>query len=1191
MTARVDPFVGLAPYGEQDAEWFFGREREVELIVANLRAARLTLLYGSSGVGKSSVLLAGALPRLRAIQDADRADARALAARGGAALAERPSLAVAIVRDWAEAPLARLAAAIHTAVVDATGDPGIEPWDGEEPLADRLREYAREVRTVLVVLDQFEEYFMYHPNEDGPGTLAGELPELLDDIDLRVNFVLGMREDALFRLDRFKGRIPDLFGNYLRLDYLERDDARGAIRKPVDHYNATVRAGRPPVELDDAVVEAVLDGVRAGRLALHGSAEPGPAEAAGTRIETPYLQLVMRRLWAAGTAGGGLEVTLQTLERIGGAAVIVSKHLGQAMDELSDDDQAVAADVFRYLVSSSRTKIAYAAEDLAGFSGRREEDVKRILRELTDSDRRVLRAVPGTSKGDPVRYELYHDVLAEAVDEWASRNQERRRLLEARRARLRRWRKRGLIGFAWVVCAGLAVTFVPRLAIDGEQDAGTPISQKLADLATMSLDSDPERSVLFAREAYARAPGEAESVLRAAVTASRVRAAYVGGDTRSCGAACAGMGPVGRPESVAVSVRLARPGGAYDPYMVYASGPVDDDRWIAIAPDGRTIAVARKGRVVLWTPRRQGRPVRALAGLNDVKKVAFIGAAGRLLLVTKKNAVLVADGGGIEGVAKRATFAAASAGGRYVATAHDGGVVRVLDLRTGQRTRLHPGRRVTSLAFNPSDSRQLAVGVLDAEGTGVKLVDRLMGDGPRVGVDGHLGAADGRFNANGRRILVTGGWRPRVVDVRTRDDIRGKTRQLDSVTDVRWLGRWVAGASGNLVKLSGASVLGGHEFAVRSMAASPDGRLIATGADDGSARVWDPYTGNQLLELRVGGAPVTAVAFAPSGRFLVTGDAKRAVRIWDVSTGRPLPDAVAWGAGFGPDGSVLGVGLDGRIASWDPSGGRRRRTLGRVSGLSYGHQFAAEAGTVAFTDYGDGERLVVRSIDGAERHELRTDDMFVLSGDGERVLLLGARARLVDPAGEARAVRFAKAGRVYSGAVSRDHRKVLLAGRRPQVFDVGDPERPVPLKVRADSGAFSPDGARVVTAGKDARVWDTATGKRIGDVLDGHVGRVSTVAFSPDGTKIVTGGVDRTIRIWDSTTHEELGVVKGFDSGLMRAELDGQGRRLLTETFFSEPKVLDCTPCLEADDLAEVARANVTRDLSRQELKEAGLTR
>src|SRR6516165_3077735 len=72
------PYVGLEPYTEADIDYFFGRERDQRIIAANLVAARLTVLYGASGVGKSSVLLAGVVPNLRT----------------------RPRTAVVVVRDW-----------------------------------------------------------------------------------------------------------------------------------------------------------------------------------------------------------------------------------------------------------------------------------------------------------------------------------------------------------------------------------------------------------------------------------------------------------------------------------------------------------------------------------------------------------------------------------------------------------------------------------------------------------------------------------------------------------------------------------------------------------------------------------------------------------------------------------------------------------------------------------------------------------------------------------------------------------------------------------------------------------------------------------------------------------------------------------------------------------------------------------
>jgi hypothetical protein len=53
------PYKGLSFYTEQDAPFFFGRERDTQVVTANLMASRLTLLYGESGVGKSSLLRAG----------------------------------------------------------------------------------------------------------------------------------------------------------------------------------------------------------------------------------------------------------------------------------------------------------------------------------------------------------------------------------------------------------------------------------------------------------------------------------------------------------------------------------------------------------------------------------------------------------------------------------------------------------------------------------------------------------------------------------------------------------------------------------------------------------------------------------------------------------------------------------------------------------------------------------------------------------------------------------------------------------------------------------------------------------------------------------------------------------------------------------------------------------------------------
>ena len=72
------PYKGLQPYTQEDRAFFFGRERDQQIIISNLYAAQLTVFYGASGVGKSSVLLAGAVPLLQ----------------------QEPKLSVVVFRNW-----------------------------------------------------------------------------------------------------------------------------------------------------------------------------------------------------------------------------------------------------------------------------------------------------------------------------------------------------------------------------------------------------------------------------------------------------------------------------------------------------------------------------------------------------------------------------------------------------------------------------------------------------------------------------------------------------------------------------------------------------------------------------------------------------------------------------------------------------------------------------------------------------------------------------------------------------------------------------------------------------------------------------------------------------------------------------------------------------------------------------------
>ena len=154
---RTSPYQGLAPYDEADAAFFFGRDRERDLITANLMASRLTVLYGVSGVGKSSVLRAGAAHHLHALAHQNRAEFG------------RPLLSLAVFNGWStwRDDLSKgVVHAVRSAVSDALGGEG--SLEGSDQLLPTLEAAAQAVDgDVMLVLDQFEEYFVYRPNDEG----------------------------------------------------------------------------------------------------------------------------------------------------------------------------------------------------------------------------------------------------------------------------------------------------------------------------------------------------------------------------------------------------------------------------------------------------------------------------------------------------------------------------------------------------------------------------------------------------------------------------------------------------------------------------------------------------------------------------------------------------------------------------------------------------------------------------------------------------------------------------------------------------------------------------------------------------------------------------------------------------------------------------------------------------------------
>jgi hypothetical protein len=464
--APESPYKGLAAFedSELDALLFFGREREVAAVAANVLASRLTVLYGPSGVGKSSLLGAGVARRLRA--------------QSGAPVVFHDS--------WAEDPAARLIDSVHT----ECGDLGVTAG-----LVDTVAAAAQRNGELHLLLDQFEEYLLYH-GLDGP--LSEALPEVLRRPGLRVNVLLALRDDTLAELDEFAGRIPELFGNLLRLDRLDREAGEAAILGPLARYS---ELSGEQFTAEDSLVEAVLD---------EASTETG--------VEAPYLQLVLERLWERERENGSYELRLGTLREIGGARAVVRDHVQVALDALPLVEQEAAARVVRQLVSPSGRKLSHEPADLAEYADVRPDQLRGLLETL--GRERIVRGVNGTH-GAPIRYEIFHEVLGPPILAWQAEHQLRRERIRARRQRRRLQAIIGAILVALAVVVAIAAYALVQRS-DARTQARHARGRALAERAFAEIATNPQISLHLALQAASLAPGrETADVLRESLGAMR----------------------------------------------------------------------------------------------------------------------------------------------------------------------------------------------------------------------------------------------------------------------------------------------------------------------------------------------------------------------------------------------------------------------------------------------------------------------------------------------------------------------------------------------------------------------------------------------------------------------------------------------------------------------------------------------
>ena len=859
------PYRGLSVFQEQDAGLFFGRDAATTEVLGRMSrlpaGAGLMVVSGVSGAGKSSLLRAGVLPRIRAaglpgapgsrswpclVLSPTRAPLDELALR----VAVLVGADAAAVRRGLEGASAWFALTARQAALGRHGPAGNS--DGRSAEQDRQLGQGR----LLVVVDQFEEVFTQCAEEGQrrafitalhAAATAGHGPDQAP----AAMVVLGVRADFEARCADYPQLAGPVQDRYLVTAMTERQ-LRMAITEPAKQAGSKV---------DDDLADLLLAEVRTG--------QPG-AFGAGA---LPMLSHALDQAWRSRT---GPTLTLADYDRTGGIEGAVAASAQRAYDGLTPAQQAAARQVFLRLTATSSEGMdtadrATRAELTDGKSAAEIQDVAAVLEAFAAE--RLLTLAAGT-------VELSHEAVLTAWpllrDTWLADTRADRIVRTRLHHTAAEWTRQSHDPSYLYSGSLLAAATDTAARIGTDPARHPPLSQTETDFLHAS-DRAHRRTVRRRRSLIALLTalvlGFATATVLAVHASQQVaqqRDIAISGLLISQSQQLSNVNPTLsrllsvaawrlNPSSAARYAMLAAAARTGRPVSARLTGPTGAVNSVAFSRDGTTLAAGNAdGTVRLW----------------DVA-------------THRQIATLTGPGGPV-------TSVAFSRDGTTLAAGNADGTIWLWDVTTHRQIRgplTGPTGPVNSVAFSP-DGTTLAAG--NADGT-IRLwdvVSRRPISGPPTS---HKSPVFGVAFGPGGTTLASGNHDGTV-----------------------WLWDLVNGSC------TGGPLISDPSRAT-SVTFSPDGTTLAAGNADGTIRSWDAATGSPIGRPLTGPAgPVTSVAFSPDSTTLASASPDHTVRVWDLATSRPIGAPLTGHTGlvtsvaFSPDGKTLATGsADHTVRLWD----------------------------------------------------------------------------------------------------------------------------------------------------------------------------------------------------------------------------------------------------------------------------------
>ncbi len=385
----VSPYPGLAPFSEEDAKFFFGRDEEVEAVWKKLRGLYLLGIIGPSGAGKTSFLRAGLIP-------------------------SRPEGWRIAVCHPGDRPFVALGQAL---VPELSGDTEITQQlfrlDEEEVAASVLTRWRQSQAEVLLIVDQFEELFTLNP-EEVQERFAELLGRAADEVSVHV--LLSMRDDFFVHCQLHPWLSP-IFKDVTAIMPLVGPALRQALVAPAERLDYRFE--------DESLVADML------------------AEVAKERGALPLLAFSASRLWAKRNREKKL-LTREAYLEIGGVAGAIAQHAEATLERIGTEREPIVREIFRNLVTAKGTRAARDKEELLSvFEDRDAAEV--VLSALIDA--RLLTSFEiAAEKKSRHSVEIIHESLLTAwprLVRWQTQDADSAQLRDQLRQAVQLWQERG----------------------------------------------------------------------------------------------------------------------------------------------------------------------------------------------------------------------------------------------------------------------------------------------------------------------------------------------------------------------------------------------------------------------------------------------------------------------------------------------------------------------------------------------------------------------------------------------------------------------------------------------------------------------------------------------------------------------------------------------------------------------------